>query len=79
MLNRFEMFSSGETLLENKPRPERSSDFDDEALKTLVESNPRQGGRKLAKVLNALYYTIYRHPEKIRKEQQAGVYGSTRS
>lgn len=42
----------GGTSLEYKTRPERSSYFDVDALMALVESNPRQSIRQLAKMVN---------------------------
>ena len=50
--NWFVKFRSGETLLNDKPRPGRSSEFDAEALKSLVECNARQSTRELADKLN---------------------------
>lgn len=41
----------GETSLKYKTRQERSPDFDAEALMALVESNPRQIIRQLAKMV----------------------------
>ena len=50
--NWFVKFRSGETLLNDKPRPGRSSEFDAEALKSLVECNARQSTRELSDTLN---------------------------
>ena len=56
--NWFVKFRSGDTSLKDKPRPGRSSDFDDDAFKALVEYNPRQSTRKLADKLNTSHSAI---------------------
>lgn len=71
--NWFVKFRSGETSLKDEPRPGRSSGFDDEALKSLVESNPRQSTRELAKTLNTSQSTVRRHLEKIGKVSKLGI------
>ena len=49
---------SGDTSLKDEPRPGRSSDFDAEALKSLVECNAHQSTLELAKKLNASQFAI---------------------
>ena len=74
--NGFMKFRSGDTSLKDEPRPGCSSDFDDDALKTLVKCNAHQSTRELADKLNTSQSTICRHLEKIGS-QQAGCLGST--
>ena len=42
------MFHSGDTLLRDEFKPERSSDFDQNTLKELVECNLRKSTREFA-------------------------------
>ena len=58
----------------NEPRPGHSSDFDAEALKSLVECNARQSTRELADKLNPSQSTICHHLEKIGKVSKLGVW-----
>ena len=50
--NWFVKFCSGGTSLKDEPRPGRSSDFDANAFKSLVECNARQSTQELADKLN---------------------------
>lgn len=59
--------------MNDEPRPGRSSDFDDDALKALMECNPRQSTRELAVKLNTSQSIICRHLEKMRKVCKLGV------
>lgn len=51
-------------------------DFDDEALKLLVESNLWQSTRELSKMLSTTQFTIYQQLEKIWKVSKLGVWVS---
>ena len=72
--NWFVKFCSGDTSLKDEQRPGRSSDFDDDALKALVEYNPRQSTQELADKLNTSQSTICRHLEKMEKVSKLGVW-----
>ena len=72
--NWFVKFRSGDTSLKDESRPGRSSEFDAEALKSLVECNARQSTRKLADNLNTSQSTICRHLEKMEKVRTLGVW-----
>ena len=74
MRNWFVKFRSGDTSLKDEPRPGRSSDFDTEALKSLVECNACQSTRELADKLNTSQSTICRHLEKMGKVSKLGVW-----
>ena len=65
--NWFAKFRSGDMSLKDERRPGRSSDLDEDALRELLESNPRKSTRELALVLNASQSTICRHLKKIEK------------
>ena len=65
--NWFVKFRSEDTSMKDEPRPGRSSDFDDDALKVLVECNPCQSTQELANKLNMSQFTICRHLEKMGK------------
>ena len=64
----------GDTSLKDEPRPGRSSDFDAEALKSLVEWNARQSTRKSADKLNTSQSSIFFHLEKMGKVSKLGVW-----
>ena len=72
--NWFVKFRSGDTSLTDEPRPGRSSDFDAEALKSLVECNPHQSTLELADKLNTSQSTICRHLEKMGKVSLLSVW-----
>ena len=71
--NWFVKFRSGDTSLKDESIPGRSSDFDAEALKSLVECNTRQCTRELADKLNTSHSTICRHLEKMGKVRKLGI------
>ncbi|CAH2106581.1 unnamed protein product [Euphydryas editha] len=48
----FDWFRSGNYNLEDEPRPGRLTEIDDEELRRVVESNPRQTTRELATIFN---------------------------
>ena len=74
--NWFVKFRSGDTSLKDEPRQGRSSDFDAETLKALVECNARQSTQKLADKLNTLKSIICRHLKKMGKVSKLGVWVS---
>ena len=72
--NWFVKFCSGDTSLKDEPRPGRSSDFDDDALKALLEYNPCQSTQELTDKLNMSQSTICRHLEKMVKVSKLGIW-----
>ena len=65
--NCFSKFRSGDTSLKDEPRPGCSLDLDRDALRELVEYNPRKSTRELALDLNTSQSTICGHLKKMRK------------
>ena len=72
--NWFVKFRSGDTSLKDVPRPGRTSDFNAEALKSLVECNACQSTQELADKLNMSQPTICYHLEKMGKVSKLGVW-----
>ncbi|XP_067126777.1 histone-lysine N-methyltransferase SETMAR-like [Centruroides vittatus] len=64
----FTKFRSGDFSLKDEERPGRSSDFDDDVLKVLIEQNPRQMTRELAEKLHTSQSTINCHLQKLGKK-----------
>ena len=60
--------------MKDEPRLGRSSDFDAEAVKSLVECNARQSTQELADKLNTSQSTICRHLEKMRQVSKLGIW-----
>ena len=60
--------------MKDELRPRRSSDFDAEALKSLVECNAHQSTRELADKLNTSQSTICCHLEEMGKISKLGVW-----
>ena len=60
----FSKFHSGDTLTRDEPQPGRSLDFDGDALRGLVECNPRRCTRELALDLNTSKSTMCCHLKK---------------
>lgn len=60
-------FHSGQMPLENESEQYSSSDFDDVALTSLMESNPEKSNWELAKTQSTSQSTLYWHLEKIGK------------
>lgn len=58
--------------VENEPRLVQSLNFDDEAPKSLVESNPQQSTCELAKILKISQST--KHLEKMEKFSKLSVW-----
>ena len=67
-------FHSGDISLRDGPRPECSTDFDQDSLRKLVECNPYKGMQKLAFNLNISLSTIRYHLETIEKVSKVGVW-----
>jgi [histone H3]-lysine36 N-dimethyltransferase SETMAR len=63
----FQQFSDGDFNLEDSEGRGRDPKLDDDQLKELVESDPRQSTRELAKTLNVDHSTVLRHLESIGK------------
>jgi [histone H3]-lysine36 N-dimethyltransferase SETMAR len=63
----FKKFRSGDTNLKNKPRSGRPPAIDNNVLKSLIESNPRQSTRELAVMLGVDNTTICDHLRQIGK------------
>lgn len=63
----FATFGSGERSLEDEPRLWSWLDFDDDGLKSLVESLRRQNTRRLAKMKNTWQFTLYRQIGNVSK------------
>ena len=71
--NWFAKFRSGDTSLKDEPRVGRSSNLDDNLLKTTLEQNPRRSTRDIAGRLNTSQSTVCRHLEKLGKVNKLGV------
>ena len=67
-------FRSGNTSLKDELRPGCSSDFDAEALKSLVQCNACQSTQLLAEKLNTSKSTICCHLEKMGNVSMLGVW-----
>ncbi|CAK9796133.1 Histone-lysine N-methyltransferase SETMAR [Anthophora plagiata] len=65
--NWFAKFRSGDISLQYEPKPGRSTDIDDHALKVLMEQNPRQTTRELADKMETSQSTVCCHLEKLGK------------
>lgn len=63
----FKKFRSGDEGLEDEERSGRSSDVNNDQLRTLVEANPRTTVRELAEELGVTPVTISNHLQKIGK------------
>ena len=72
--NWFVKLRSEDTSLMDEPRPGCSSDFDAEALKSLMECNAHQSTRELAEKLNTSQSIICRHLEKMGKVSKLSVW-----
>ena len=62
--------------MKDEPKPGQSSDFDDDALKELVECKPRQGTRELADKIDTSQSAML-SLGKDGESQQAECLGST--
>ena len=71
----FSRFKKGDYSLCDKPRSGRPSTVDNEALKNLVERNPRATTRKYAETLGCAQSTIITHLESVGKVAKLGVFG----
>ena len=72
----FVKFRSADMSLKDEPKPGRSSGFDAEALKSLLECNAHQSTQELADKLNASQSTICNHLERMGKVSKLGVWVS---
>jgi [histone H3]-lysine36 N-dimethyltransferase SETMAR len=63
----FNKFRSGDTNLQDKSSSGRSPAIDNDVLKSLIESNPRQTTRELAMILDVDNKTAYNHLRQIGK------------
>jgi histone-lysine N-methyltransferase SETMAR len=70
----FTKFRSGETSLEDKPRPGRPTELDNDALLSLVESDPRRTTRELAQTLGSSNVTVANHLHQLGKICKLGVW-----
>jgi histone-lysine N-methyltransferase SETMAR len=70
----FARFRSGQRDLSDEPHTGRSIEFDQEALRTLIEDDPRQSTRELAKKFNCSNSTIDHHLHAIGKINKHGVW-----
>lgn len=68
----YRRFKDGDESLEDQPRSGRPSDFDEVALRNLVESNPSQSVRELAAQLAMSSTSVYRHLKLIGKVPKLG-------
>ena len=68
----FAKFRSGDTSLEESRGGKRTREFDQDALRTLVEENPYLTQQELAKQLNASQATVSRQLQEIGKVQKLG-------
>lgn len=57
----FVRFRSGDESLEDEEHDSRSSEVDDDQLKTLIEVDPRKPTRELAKELHVDHATVVQH------------------
>ncbi|CAK9798972.1 Histone-lysine N-methyltransferase SETMAR [Anthophora plagiata] len=63
----FARFRNGDGSLEDEEHGNRSSEVDDEQLKTLIEADPLKTTREVAEELNVDQSTVVRHLKKIGK------------
>jgi histone-lysine N-methyltransferase SETMAR len=69
----FTKFRSGDTILTDKPRSGRPVEFDEEALQSLLDANPRQTTHELAEQLNCSHMTVNRHLHALGKVHKYGI------
>ena len=70
----FNRFREGDTSLQDHPKSGRPVELDNDVLKTIVESNPRQTIEELAEVLDCGWSTVQEHLNQIGKVNRAGVW-----
>jgi histone-lysine N-methyltransferase SETMAR len=68
----FEKFRSGDFSLDDEPGRGRKTELDIDALKELVESDPRQTTREMAETLGTSHTTIRTHLERLGKVHKFG-------
>ena len=74
VLNWFRRFASGDFEIEDKPRPGRPSEIDDQALLELVEANTRLTTTKIAATLGCDLSTVSRHLKSLGKVRKLGTW-----
>lgn len=67
----FKKFKSGTTDVEDKPRSGRPVEFDNEALKKLVDAEPQLNVDQIAERLNSSHATVHRHLQEIGKLEKS--------
>lgn len=70
--NWYSRFASGDYAVEDKPRSGRPSEVDNDALRELVESDPRLTVREMSSILGCSHSTIADHLAKIGKVSKLG-------
>ena len=70
----FERFRNGDFSVEDKPRSGHPQKVDNEVLRTLIESNPKQSLEEMSVELKCDRSTIWRHLKQIGKVFRAGVW-----
>lgn len=70
----YRTFSTGDLDLSNGDRSGRPVNFDNEALKTLVEANPKLSIQELANILQCIWSTVQRHLKEIGKVYREGIW-----
>ena len=70
----FQRFKEGDYSLEDKPKTGRSIEVDLDRLKELMESDPKNTTRSLARALGCHYSTIDRHLHEMGKVLKLGVW-----
>lgn len=70
----FRKFREGDTSLSDAPRSGRPSDFNEDALKDLVESDPRLTIQEMSERVSAPWSTVQEHLKKIGKVNRQGIW-----
>lgn len=70
----FRKFSNGDFGLSDSARTGRPVGFDKDALKALVETNPKMSIQEIAKTLQATWSTVQRHLKEIGKVYRQGIW-----
>jgi histone-lysine N-methyltransferase SETMAR len=70
----YRKFSTGDLDLSDGDRSGRPVNFDNDALKTLVETNPKLSIQELANTLQCTWSTVQRHLKEIGKVYREGIW-----
>ncbi|XP_026830154.1 histone-lysine N-methyltransferase SETMAR-like [Ooceraea biroi] len=70
----FRKFKSGDRNLQDAPRSERPSNFDDDILKSLVESDARLIIEEVSQKLHSPWSTVQEHLKRIGKTNRMGIW-----